>query len=346
LHPNFPPPNRAHTSQSTNHGFGASGAYQPPPSAGAQKYASYVRAGPPKWDKPHDDARTRADAYRAFQGLKPNVNATGAWTRIDPHTGRPVHQGGKGDKFPAPNPPTPRPQSAYEPFSAPPKQQFPGLHRTQSSKRRHGFAPGDPGGDEPMAPNTSAYASVLRGERPQASNPQTYFQPTTSPTAKMQPQPEEPSTTFIPGFERRSTRYATAGGEKTDLSGARMGRSASVRRPPSIERDSLPRTNPPSPASPPSSRGRHHSASPKLKPDRNRYFASSDSSDVDHVNLPHRPKATSRRRLFAGRPRHKLHNHVTRDHDDADSGENFIAWAIHPDSWLLTESHAHTYKTT
>src|SRR5204862_2966578 len=173
-----------------------------------------------------------------------------------------------------------------------------------------------------------------------------HFEQTPAPTAKKQLQPEEPAATAIPSLERLSTRYATAGGEKTYVSAARMERSASVRHPPFVEPDSRPHTNPPSPTSPQSSRGRHHSASPKLKPDRSRTFLSStDSSDVDHANLHTRPKATGRRRPFAGKPRHKLHTHATRVHEDADSGENFIAWAIHPDSWLFKESHARINKT-
>ncbi|EEH08558.1 DnaJ domain-containing protein [Histoplasma capsulatum G186AR] len=278
-------PNAQHHPQSFPH----PGSYPAPPSAGAQKYTSYAKATSQKWDKIYEDTRTRADAFRGFRGMKPNVN-TGGWSGFDPRTGR-SNQSGSTPQ------PSQRPQSAYEAFFNAPKAS---PQRAQA-KKRQGFAPGTPGGDEPMAQNTSAYASY---NRDRTSYFQSQFESAPAPTAKKWP-PQEESTnnnSTIPNLQRTSSKYATAGGEKTYVSSAGVGRSSSSRNSPFTESDSRPRTNPPSPTSPRPNRGRHHSASPKLKPNRNRNRTISSSpspSDSEEVDISSRPKRTPRSRMFA-----------------------------------------------
>ncbi|EDN09577.1 DnaJ domain-containing protein [Histoplasma capsulatum] len=276
-------PNGQHHPQSFPH----PGSYPAPPSAGAQKYTSYAKATSQKWDKIYEDTRTRADAFRGFKEMKPNVNI-GGWSGFDPRTGR-SNQSGSTPR------PSQRPQSAYEAFFNVPKAS---PQRAQA-KKRQGFAPGTPGGDEPMAQNTSAYTSY---NRDRTSYFQSQFEPAPPPTAKKWPRQEESTNdnNTIPNLQRTSSKYATAGGEKTYVSSAGVGRSSSSRNSPFTESDSRPRTNPPSPTSPRPNRGRHHSASPKLKPNRNRTISSSPSpSDSEEVDISSRPKRTPRSRMFA-----------------------------------------------
>ncbi|PGH28116.1 hypothetical protein AJ80_00006 [Polytolypa hystricis UAMH7299] len=316
-YPNVPQPRRAPTSQQhqqqqQQQQQPSPGAYPPPPSTGAQKYASYAKAGTQRWEKVYEEARTRADAYRGFQDMKPNPG----WSGFDPRTGR-SNQGGKPETTSTPDPHGQRPQSAYDPFFAAHK-------RTQSTKKKHGFAPGTPGGDEPMAQNTSAYVNVSRGARAQASYPQQPpFESAPHPTAKKEQQtPVGPTL----NLERVRTQYATTGGEKTYVSSSGLWRSASVRQTPSTEPDSRSRTNPPSPTAQQSPRGRHHSASPKLKPNRNRTFSpSTESSDSDDVVLQSRRKATPHSRRFAKGAKNA-------HFDIPDSGEAFIPRATGPNS--------------
>ncbi|OJD18934.1 hypothetical protein AJ78_01046 [Emergomyces pasteurianus Ep9510] len=308
-------PNPQHHPQ----GFPHQGSYPAPPSAGAQKFTNYAKAPSQKWDKIYEDARTRADAFRGFQEMKPNPN-TGGWSGFDPRTGR-SNQSGSTPQ------PSQRPQSAYETYFNMPK---PSPQRAQA-KKKNGFAPGTPGGDEPMAPNTSAYASYSRAR---TSYPQPHFEPAPPPTAKKWPRQEESTDTNIPNLQRTSSKYATAGGEKTYVSGAGLGRSSSTRNSPFTESDSRPRTNPPSPTSPHANRGRHHSASPKLKPNRDSIFSSSpSSSDSEEVDISARPKRTPRSRMFAHRGKTDPMAMNT------DSGKEPLGWATQRGSWLLSEPH-------
>ncbi|KLJ06440.1 hypothetical protein EMPG_10165 [Blastomyces silverae] len=307
-------PNAQHHPQ----GFPHPGSYPAPPSAGAQKYTNYAKAtSQQKWDKIYEDTRTRADAFRGFQEMKPNPT-TGGWSGFDPRTGRSNQSG------PAPQP-SQRPQSAYEGYFNVPKAS---PHRAQA-KKRQGFAPGTPGGDEPMAQNTSAYNSSSRAR---TSYPQPHFEPAPPPTAKKWPRQEESADTNMPNLQRTSSKYAMAGGEKTYVAGAGLGRSSSTRDSPFTEPDSRSRTNPPSPTSPQSNRGRHHSASPKLKPNRDRPFSSSpSSSDLEEVDISSRRKRTPRSRMFAKR------NPVSMD--TGSGKEEPLGWATHRGSWLFSEPY-------
>lgn len=322
-----PPPRRAPTAAQPPRPQ-ANSSYQTPPSTGAQRYASYAKAGGAKWEQPYDEAQTRADAFRGFQNMKGNSGnhnrgGTHSWSKFDPRTGQSSAYQATAESWArsgtAPGGQKPRQQqNTYDPFSgkAGSNQQFP---RSQSTKKKQGFAPGDPGGDEPMAKNTSAYVNKPR-ERSQS----TYFEPAPSPTAKKSPlrsqqstaEDEPPKTPFMSSYaERSSNRYANAGGEKTYFGRGGLDRSASVRNPTYNQANS--HANPPSPLSPTSSRGRHHSASPKLRPDHSRPFSSSDSSDTDDSPAA-RPKAVPRSRL---RPDKLKRGFFAQYNKNQDSGE-------------------------
>ncbi|KAK2768285.1 hypothetical protein FQN54_000138 [Arachnomyces sp. PD_36] len=306
-----------------------SASYQAPPSsAGAHRYASYAKAGGQKWEKPYDEAQTRADAFRGFQNMKGNSNNNPAggtasgWSKFDPRTGQSSAYQTTTENWTRSGAKS-RPQSgAYDAFGGrAPNEQFPGMSRSQTTKKKQGFAPGNPGGDEPMAKNTSAYVNTTR-ERPQS----TYFEPAPSPTAKKSPlrsqqlptEDAPPKTPFMSTqTERRSNQYATTGGEKTYF-GRGLDRSASVRNP-TANVHANPHTNPPSPISPSDNRSRHHSASPKLRPDRSRTFSPSDSSDTDEEPAP-RPKAVPRSRMRAEKLKR---GYFAQYNPNQDSGEIF-----------------------
>ncbi|KAJ5091243.1 Heat shock protein DnaJ [Penicillium alfredii] len=279
------------------------------PSAGAQRYASHARAGP-QWQKPQDEAQTRADAFRGFQGMR-NSN-TGSWQNFDPRTGRAAPNPGATPRQNAPFGQSARPKSAFEYFRENYRTQKPST--PQSPKKRQGFAPGTAGGDEPMARNTSSYTS--RSDRPTSH----YFDAAPPPTAK---KPAEPESTFVsPEFERASSRYAKAGGERTFFSSDEFGRSASVRTPSGSYRPNS-RTNPPSPVPP--QPDRHRSASPKDR--RNRTYSastsSSDSEDDEEESVRRRskfkPKAVPKSRL---RPHQKFSDFHRQDYSSPGTGED------------------------
>ena len=250
------------------------------PSAGAQKYARYTKAGAAQWDTGHGEAKTRADAYRAFQEMKnPRPTSTG-WSNFDPRTGQTSHAQNTS------RPQSSKQQSAYEAYHT--------RSTGPSTKKKNGFAPWTLSGDEPMAKNTSAYVNRASRNEHFSAN----FETTTAPTAKKQADPEEAPR--MPNLERTSSRYASVGGEKTYISG-RLGKSAEAYNQSSDEADARSRTNPPSPKSPRSQRNtRHRSASPQPKPNRKPPVSpsSTSSSDTDEVlpNIRSRPKAIPRSR--------------------------------------------------
>lgn len=239
------------------------------PSAGAKRYEAHARAGPQSWHKPRDEAQTRADAFKGFSGMRGSHAGGGAgWQGFDPNTGRATTGGTPRQQ----NQPfgKPRPQSAYQRFQESYKTQTPSSD-PHSPKKRNGYAPGASGDDEPMARNTSAYTS---SSRPSSM----YFDPAPPPTARKPAATDQPH--FPQEYERASSRYATAGGEKTFFTSSGLGRSSTVRTPSGGYRTSNARTNPSSPAS--AQKERHRSASPKT--DRNREYSISDtSSDLDDL---------------------------------------------------------------
>ncbi|KAL2002790.1 hypothetical protein VTN02DRAFT_5949 [Thermoascus thermophilus] len=340
--PSYAHPTSTRTQASSKPGFPPRpSSYHAPPSAGAQRYASYARAAPQQpWEKMHDDAQTRADAFRGFQEMKGNSSMP-SWASFDPRTGRTTYQSGR--TTPNATPAGQSKKSAYEHVNSNHKQtsaprgQTPfGNVRSQSTKKKNGFDPGNPGGDEPMARNTSAYSSS-RAERP-------FFEPAPSPTAKKQTAAEQEDSP-IPGFERLSTRYATVGGEKTYFSSAGLGRSTSVRDTPGSPKPRS-RTNPPSPTAPQT--GRHRSASPKLKTDQNRGFSSDvtssdededDDEDNNDKGAPRaKPKATPKSRL---RPNQKFSDFHTQNDWNRGPGHDSDS-AAHPNGSPATSQQPET----
>ncbi|RAL05180.1 DnaJ domain protein [Aspergillus ibericus CBS 121593] len=269
------------------------------PSTGAQRYASYARAAPKQpWEKMQDEGQTRADAYRGFQEMKGNA-MPGGWSSFDPRTG---HSGAGSRSHATANGQTPRPKTAYEYFKKSPKTTSPEPTRSQSTRKKQGFAPRAAGGDEPMAANTSAYTSGPRADRSQTPN--SFYAPAPSPTARKAAAAARAEHASTPDFERASSRYATAGGERTFFSSAGLGRSASMRDATSSPQP-RPRTNPPSPTPPET--GRHRSASPKLKRDNNRNYSSTSSSDTEDDFLTRKPKAVPKSRLRTHKRFNDLH---------------------------------------
>lgn len=301
---------------------------QPPPSAGAQKYTGYARAGAAKWDKTPDDARTRADAYRGFQDMKNSRQAPRGWFHFDPHTGEPAGHGERSERSEGTTGArshAQRPQSAYEAFFG--KQPSSGPQKAQKAKKRDGFTPWTPGEDEPMAKNTSAY--VHNSSKREQS--QGYFEAAPSPTAKKSAE-REPA---MPNLERTSSRYAGVGGEKTRVSGHSSGHSKkNARNSSPAGSDSRSHTNPTSPTSPqPDSQARPRSASPKIKPRHKEPLgspspASTSSSDSDEVLPNFRPQAVPRSRKSAGPPKCTKHPNFNK---------NNYGVAFDSDSWLLDE---------
>ena len=159
-----------------------------------------------------------------------------------------------------------------------------------------------------MAANTSAYTSVPRADRSQTPN--SFYAAAPSPTARKSTAAARAEHSSTPDFERASSRYATAGGERTFFSSAGLGRSASMRDSTSSPQPRS-RTNPPSPTPPES--GRHRSASPKLKRDNNRNYSSTSSSDTDEDDfLARKPKAVPKSRLRAHKKFNDFHTERNR----------------------------------
>ena len=253
----------------------------------------------------------------------PTAGAT--WRGFDPQTGRTAPTSNSTPR--QQNTPfgNPRPKSAYEYFKDNIKAQNP--TSPNSPKKRHGFAPGTAGGDEPMARNTSAYTNH-RSERPSSM----YFDSAPPPTAKRPPAAPEPPL-FTEEFERSSSRYATAGGERTHISNTGVGRSASTRTPLGRSRTSYSRTSPPSPVR--EYPQRHHSASPKSRRRQDPEYSTSpsaSSSDSDEVVFrpnSSKPKAVPKSRL---RPHMKFSDFYGQAEPIPGTGEKTFAHPGNPSS--------------
>ncbi len=330
-----PPPRRAASTATWQTSFASNASHprtrQPPPPVNPEKYAPYARAGAQPWEKTKEEAQSTADAFRGFQQMKPGQSPTAERFAPPPPPPRPPRY--TTSERPTSYAPrsagaaptnTPRPQRSWDDFkkagrSTPGTESspgFPGLSRTQSTRMKQGFTPATPGGDEPPAPRSSAYATYSRGERPQASASYSYFPESTAhPSPQTNPQGpgksplrhvrsssrvEEGGQTQRPGLERISTRYGGIGGERTNIAnGSGAHRSSSARNSPidskwhESERNGLhspfSRDNP----------TRHRSSSPNLRPTPVLDSSSSGSEtsseeEVDEQRWPARPQATPR----------------------------------------------------
>ncbi|KEF60805.1 uncharacterized protein A1O9_02367 [Exophiala aquamarina CBS 119918] len=269
----FPPPN------------------QKPASSGADKFNTWTRSAPNNtWDR----SRFEAEAARGFSSMRQPQNSP----QMPPRSTR---------QHPtAPKPPPPA-ETAHVP-NVPPTS-FPGLSRTQSARRTTGYMPGAHGNvDEPAAPRTSAYAHV-RADRtypPQSSNihvsepfnmrspPVSRARPTVSPLRHARSSDQDMRSERI-NTSRPSAKYATPGGERTDIRDDGLHRSASVRNSP-VE----PHWEERGPFGQPSSRyeqvPRHRSASPKVSSTGIHADYSSSSGEDEAVHMNRRPKATPKSR--------------------------------------------------
>ncbi|KAJ5901646.1 hypothetical protein N7495_002174 [Penicillium taxi] len=166
-------------------------------STGSQRYSNWRPADSRQWSK-EDNANTRADAWQGFSRMRNpstgNTANTGAsangWQSFDPKTGRatPDRQhnkpfGQRPKSAYAENDENTRPRSAYERTKENGNTTRP-AQGPNSHQKRQGFAPGVPGGDEPMARGTSNYTS---------SRPSSMYYDYSSappPTAKKSPYPD------------------------------------------------------------------------------------------------------------------------------------------------------------
>ncbi|KIW10527.1 hypothetical protein PV08_11491 [Exophiala spinifera] len=262
-------------------------------SRGADKFNAFTRSAPQSWDRARFD-NARADAARGF----PNMRTTHTNQKMPPTAPRQ-----------APTAPKPSPTSEVPHVPNVPPTTFPGLSRTASA-RKQGYTPGTHGTDDQQAPR-SAYAYV-RGTRgppppsapmynqdgtPLQSPPVSRAWPGASPLRPTRSTDYDMKQDFQDG-SRPSSRYAGAGGERTDIHGDTMHhRSSSVRNSP-IDRH----WDAPGPFGKPASNfehvPRHRSASPGMRSaGRHAEFSSDTSSDEDEAyNVNTRPKATPRSR--------------------------------------------------
>ncbi|GKZ27689.1 hypothetical protein AbraCBS73388_005319 [Aspergillus brasiliensis] len=171
-----------------------------PPKAQTSRppHANYARAGPrPPWEKTYDAGQTGASAYRRSQGT---WGTSTTRFRFGQRTGKAA---GVPRPNAAPTGKSTRPKSAYDYFKTTTDQSS----RTQSTRKKHGFAPRSASGDEPMAANTSSYTTVPRRERFQASDS---LQREAAPTATT----EKPAAQSGYGAENTGTPNSKQNGSK------------------------------------------------------------------------------------------------------------------------------------
>ncbi|KAH0548189.1 hypothetical protein GP486_008092, partial [Trichoglossum hirsutum] len=208
---------------------------------------------------------------------------------------------------------------------------------SSSRPRRKGFAPDAPGGDEPPAPDNSAYFAYRSNARSQASRPQNVpdISPRPSPTAR-KPDPAsffKSSAEEIYGEnERVSTPYATGGGERTYLSSATVGRSTSAREGIQLQRASSHVHPMENLERPPTSHRRHRSVSASR---RRRQSVSDESEKVANSPLdsPAKPDFTPLNKTSRPtRERPGVNKTTTDTYAKAEQGKSRFAPLVEPDS--------------
>ena len=223
---------------------------------------------------------------------------------------------------------TPKARSGWDNWPDPQAGVPPGMSRSNTMRvpKKSGFAPATPGGDEPMARNTSAYFSMPRTGRPQAPRAETQYPPPPPgppPAAKHAESPTpDPFKSFrspqsaddpFAHSDRLSTPYASMSGERTYFSSEGLNRSPTNRSnkgsggfssgfPSHVNSLLSPRMH-----------GRHRSASPNIRspmpqrPNSSGESSSDISSDEDisatgrrastgHRTVPRRPTIPPRDR--------------------------------------------------
>ncbi|KIX03398.1 uncharacterized protein Z518_06950 [Rhinocladiella mackenziei CBS 650.93] len=281
----FPPPPKAKDKRTP---FTAPN-QKPQASSGADKFNAFTRAAPQSWDRARFD-EARAEAARVFPSMRPAQPSQ----QMPPRTTRQV-----------PTAPKLSPSSEMPHVPNVPPTSFPGLSRAATT-RKQGYSSGSHGTEESPAPH-SAYSYVPGNRGP--PNPRIYVpeghnvksppvpraRPAVSPLRHTRSSDHD-MRSDLGGGSRPSSRYAAASGERTDIHGEGLHRSASVRNSP-VD----PHWDDRGPFGRPSSRHehlpRHRSASPGMrKTGVNAEFSESSSSGEDEtLNMKSRPKAQPRR---------------------------------------------------
>lgn len=293
---NFPPPPQRTPQAPNRTGFA------PQSAGGTSRYSAYMRADPNNtYKSPADDAKARANAFKAWEQMRPGQGVSPQARPVPPRpTKNSTFQPGReAGSFPPQEPPQRTPwDQTKEPHAG-----FPKMARSSTTRvpKKGGFAPGFSVGDEPPARNTSAYLNVSKGEKVDGSRSNFESRPAPPPppppppassnqrSSQKRPEPLKPfrpqsaTEEVLANNERLSTPYATSGGEKTYFStgfsrptSAREGTSAGD----AYDSEPLDRSPNPKNVSATSQRG-HHSASPKMRSARPVSISSTSSSSSD-----------------------------------------------------------------
>ena len=329
---NFPPPPRRAPPPATS-------ASKPPPfpatpSAGTGRYAPYAQTQTERntWTNSREDTQARTNAFEAWKHMRHGTNLPprGVPPRSQRSPQRPAKafasQNARETGNEVPKMSTPKARSGWDQFQEP-RGGFPGISRSNTTRvpKTGGFAPATPGGDEPPARNTSAYFNVSRGERPPTSRSHTHVPPPppgpappTKKTESLRPDPLKPFKSHSGGedpfanSDRLSTPYATAGGEKTYFSSNGIHRAASTREKNQYGEWPAGRFVPTKSNDPsPTTTGRHHSASPKMRsPNPRMSFSSSSSSSDESIGKDSKPNLYASVRNTEQEPRTNSRGHI------------------------------------
>lgn len=240
--------------------------------------------------------------------MKPNKGPTREWVPPKPVPKGSVPQSGREESNNMKHAPPPAPQKpGFDDFR---NGMRPGAPPTPP--RRNGFMPGTPGGDEPPAPNTSAYSNYNTYRRPVPEVP---------PRAPPDPLRHFREQAGIPNEPRISTPYATHGGERTNpFESANLNRSKSTRDTSGKSRES--RESSPKYAE---FHERHRSASPSSNRRRSRTSANGIPRADSEFNLGGSPKSTRPHAKSGFSPRGSksrpttVEDNTSSDGDDSDS---------------------------
>ncbi|MCJ1398238.1 hypothetical protein MMC11_001435 [Xylographa trunciseda] len=317
---NFPPPPRPPPTSSKT-------TYPQSPSSGANRYANFA-ANDKSWTRQNNDAQAKTDAAKAWAEMNHGQHNGGSFGKnTRQNRANSFHNQANNEP---PKGFAPRPRAAWD-QTQDKSGVFPGMARasTMHVPKKAGFAPGTPGGDEPPARTNSSYVTAGRGERPGSRNQTQYPPPPPGPPPNVRrPDPLKPDPPRTESFrtdpvrsappkydpripqssrsfkspqdfsdpfansDRKSTPYATAGGERTYFSSEALNRSASSN---TNLRNGWPSGYTPgnTPLSTPGS-GRHRSASPNIRsPNRERSVSSESSYSSEEELHTHARRASA-----------------------------------------------------
>ncbi|KIW24111.1 hypothetical protein, variant 1 [Cladophialophora immunda] len=274
----FPPPPKSAQSRAP---FGAANQKQQA-SSGADKFNAFTRGVPQSWDRSKFD-EARAEAARVFPTMRPTSSAQQMPPRSTPRQA----------------PTAPKPPSSSEMPYVPniPPTGFPGLSRTASSRKSDYH-----GADASQFPRSAfSYVQGTRGQP--APNPHIHIPDNQSmrspPVSRARPAVSPLRHARSSDYDMRNdlggrppSRYAGAGGERTDINGDGLHRSSSVRNSPIDDRGPFGR-----PSTRYESIPRHRSASPGMrKAGIHADFSETSSSEEEPLHMNSRPKAVPRSR--------------------------------------------------